>query len=115
MGIVITLSMLIGLLALIYIDRMSRQRRRLVAAILGLSGLWNMLWYGAQNYLQFWGQAALVSGLLLLLAALRMLYPSQPMLSAVIARRLLFCTLLSCFLLYATTLLQLNLGLPIIR
>jgi len=75
--------------------------RNLVGYIVLAAGFWNVLWYGVQHYLEFWGVAALISGLLLILTALdilrvgwipKVLHRMQP---------LVLLLLLGCALLYA--------------
>ena len=55
----------------------SRQRHaslvRTAAGGIMLAGIWNALWHGLRHPDQFWGQAALVSGLLMVVAAILML------------------------------------------
>jgi len=43
--------------------------RWLVATIVLAAGLWNIFWYAARHLTEFWGLAALASGLLMVLAA----------------------------------------------
>jgi len=40
-----------------------------IAAIVLAAGLWNVFWYAARHLTEFWGLAALASGLLMVLAA----------------------------------------------
>ena len=42
----------------------------LVAGIVLLGGLWNVFWYASQHISEFWGQAAFVSGTLMIITAL---------------------------------------------
>lgn len=83
-----------------------------------LAGVWNALWHGLRHLDQFWGLAALVSGLLMMVAATRLLVrgngsPEQGGHAAGAGVGLLVLTLLVCFGLYAITLVRLNLGLSI--
>jgi hypothetical protein len=101
---------------------------RLVRAAAGgimLAGNWNALWHGLRHPDQFWGQAALVSGLLMVVAATLLLVrglahgnlspgpQGQGGYRAGAGVGLLVLALLGCFLLYAITLVRLNLGLSI--
>ena len=117
MGIVITLVLLITLLSLcigvVGSDTALLNRavaRRAVALTALIAGLWNAVWYGAQHYTEFWGLVALASGLLLITAAVVRLRPERwrwlQILSSVL--------LLGFFLLYAITIIRINLGLPIL-
>jgi hypothetical protein len=134
MGIVVSVIMFLGLCFLLPVPFV---KARLLAAapssansisgLLLLGGLWNSVWFGLQNIIAFWGIAALVSGVFMVLAALLVFVPHgsgrlqelvwlqkahaliHPMTSF-----LLIC-LSVCFLLYAVTLVQLNLGMPILQ
>jgi hypothetical protein len=44
--------------------------QRLVASFVLLCGLWNLLWYASQHLGEKWGNAALGSGILLIITAL---------------------------------------------
>lgn len=72
-----------------------------------LSGLWNVLWYASQHIGEFWGNAALISGLLMIIAALYRLLPQQlPVLILSIKPAVLFL-LLACCSLYSLTIYNL--------
>jgi len=134
MGIVVCVFMLLGLLVLwpwSWADtRGPRLRSARVTAAAGgvlLAGAWNALWHGLRHLDAFWGIAALVSGLLMMASAGLVLRrprrgrqpadPAGPATSADsggLAERLLFVGLLGCFVLYAVTLVRLNLGYPIL-
>ena len=84
-------------------------KNRLVVPLLAGLGLWNIAWYGMRNIETFWGQAAIITGVAMLMASLdltgrRVLLP----------RPMVVIALLASFSLYAITLVRLNLGLPII-
>jgi len=87
-------------------------------------GLWNTAWYGLRHLGSFWGNAALVTGIVMLLAGFILLVESKPqhppVLLAVyqklkLLRLPIFIALLASFLLYVITLIQLNLGYAIIH
>ena len=132
MGIVVAVFMLLGILmASPWVPhrlRMLRTTPHIVdtlASGLLLAGLWNALWYGLRHLAEFWGQAALVSGCVMVGVAVLLLvehggdfWRRQPV--AVWAHRVLkpIATVLVvglalCFGLYAVALVRLNLGLPI--
>lgn len=126
MGIVVSIAMLAGL-CIFLINPVSIFRSLpsnnfkvhfLVGFFLGAAGLWNAFWYGLRNVDSFWGQAALVSGLIMLVSALVVLMSLRRP-AEIVERRwfhwLLIAGLLASFLLYATTLVQLNLGIQILR
>jgi len=126
MGIVVTIAMLLGLVVLRptpWRDGASENGdlRFVVftSATLLLTGLWNALWYGLRNLDSFWGVAALVSGIIMILAAMIIFLESgEPVVADSTwvgsIRSLVVWALAACFLLYAVTLVQLNLGYPII-
>ncbi len=113
MGIVVTLGMLDGLILLVANMRalsLPTVFKKPLAIFVLLCGLWNALWYGVQNVQQFWGLVALGSGVAMIITAWAVLanYKSQPL------NLVLFVMLAAFFLLYTVTIVQLNLGLPII-
>lgn len=90
------------------------------------AGAWNTFWYGLRHLGEFWGTAALVSGILMMAVAVIILVeqggpgnlPVNNALQAVYKpvkplETLLLTGLLACFLLYAITLVRLNMDLPI--
>ncbi|WP_372656810.1 hypothetical protein [Hydrogenophaga sp.] len=133
MGIVVAIFMLLAWLALspwtpAALARLLRHPQLRSGMGIGVlvAGLWNVLWHGLRHLSQFWGQAALVSGLFMVLAAVLMLARpgadtgARPALATRLeptirpARPLVLLGLLACFLLYAVTLIRLNLGYPIL-
>ena len=115
MGIVVTLIMLLGVALLLRNGSLSAKQSVLSIWLLLLGGVWNAFYYGLQHLNQFWGQAALVSGLFMC-AASGLLYRQMKGKKVGKAVRLaVMCGLLLCLLLYAVTLIQLNLGFEIIR
>lgn len=119
MGIVVCLAMAVGLFLLWkeHKNKVSKSNnKKAMMAFVLLAGLWNSLWYGLRNYTEFWGIAALVSGVFMLLTVL--ILNKESFFNArqtVILKGLTIIGLFASFLLYAITLVQLNLGIPIIR
>jgi len=133
MGIVVTVFMLLGLL-LVWPRRPLRlhgllKKPSVVTAIgtgVLVAGSWNAFWHGLRHLGEFWGVAALVSGLLMMAAAIIALVERVDLDSSVgpptnggikVAKTItlpVIAGLLGSFLLYATTLIRLNLGLSII-
>jgi len=76
MGTIVTVCMLVGLVfssdlpGLNTTDKLPQLLRRIVAGIVLVAGCWNVFWYGIQHLTEFWGLMALVSGLLMIVAAL---------------------------------------------
>jgi hypothetical protein len=125
MGIVVTIAMLFGLVVLRPTPWRYEPNRFVdpsivvfSSVVLSVCGLWNV-GYGVLHLTAFWGWAALVSGLTMVMAAaVIFLFHGQ-------AARVTFTwvdivkpwvtgLLAGFFLLYSVTLIQLNLGYPII-
>jgi len=113
MGTIVTVCMLIGLLfatpyalkknlpslpsAIVYV----------VGGVVLLAGVWNSFWHGIQNLTNFWGQAALFSGLLMILTGLYIMrFNAMPPLLQKI-RLVVLLGLLGWFLVYAFKILSL--------
>jgi len=131
MGIVVTIVMLFGLVILRPTPWRSSFTLEpnlvfLSVAVVSLSvcGLWNLLWFGLRNLGDFWGWAAIVSGLAMILSA--QLIITQHIIAQhserfnmigtklVKIKGLIISVLALSFILYAVTIVQLNMGLPII-
>jgi len=133
MGIVVTIFMLLGLLQLPPLANLKKNAFATtgknvdwIGFGLLIAGAWNALWHGLRHLQSFWGMAGLVSGIFMMLAAILLLSRSDSALSnnaVVISLSKLFkplsiviiIGLAASFLLYAVTLIRLNLGLPIIH
>ncbi len=128
MGIVVTIFMLSGLLVISPWPKLSLGMLRtnsnvvnFIASGLLLAGLWNSLWHGLRYLDHFWGLAALVSGFFMVMTAVLIFVDYgkktglQKIYSFIKPLSLLWVIgLFASFLLYAITLIQLNLGYPII-
>lgn len=135
MGIVVCVTMLLGLLTLLKKPGKTTLKKgfldtvyKLAPALTVIMGLWNFAWYGLRHLGTFWGHAALATGLVMLMAGIILLIESNtggkflrtPALLAIykllkLLRIPVVIGLLAGFLLYAVTLIQLNLGYEIIR
>jgi hypothetical protein len=132
MGIVVTVFMLLGLSFLLSplcwnIEKYKEKNSFFNFVVYGLllAGLWNALWFGLRNLEIFWGVAALISGIFMVVSSLILLGDNNRVLSAAVVvkiyktikplRLLIILGLSGSFLLYAITLIQLNLGYPIIH
>lgn len=123
MGIVVAVAMLLGLLMLLPLPALrplqhSMYAAMIVSALLMACGLWNSL-YGLTHWQAFWGIAALVSGVVMILASF-LTYSGKTHLptwlaKVVLLKAAIITALLLCFGLYSVTLVQLNLGYPIIH
>jgi len=121
MGIVVCISMLLGLVVLQPTpwNRAARvehhQSLVLFAAIaLAVLGCWNVL-YGFFYIEGFWCWASLVSGITMVVAAAYIFVERRTDASGCYVRRIVTTLLGLCFILYAVTIIQLNLGFPILR
>lgn len=112
MGIVIAVVLLIGAIALGSAQFAKRRITNEIASyLLLIGGLWNAVWYGLRHLGSFWGNASIITGVLMVLAALSLF---RFITLASVNRKLLALGLLAGFALYAITIVQLNLGYPII-
>lgn len=126
MGIVVTLAMLFGLIVLRptpWRDENAKVQNpgfvTFTITALTVFGLWNFLWYGLRHLGDFWGWAAIVSGASMVAAALIVFVERESSSDSsnsrlIAARSPVIGVLAISFLLYAITLVQLNMGLPII-
>ena len=108
MGIVMAVIMLLGVLALVN----PPWRSNIINIVLLLGGLWNALWYGLRHLHSFWGNSALITGILMVLAALH-LFGILKLSTG--GNKIYAICLTAGFLLYSITIIQLNLGYDIIR
>ena len=133
MGIVVCVAMLIGLFGFMPMPWRADQANSVPAQsplgrlqsvaplVLATMGAWNALWYGLRHLGSFWGNTGLVTGLIMLMAAVLLNKTNTGSLLTLIyrvlqpLRVLVFLALSASFLLYLVTLIQLNLGYPIIR
>lgn len=123
MGIVVSVAMLLALAMMLFNKRLKNKKQSAVMLGIGfvaLSGIWNSAWYGVQNVPSFWGFAGLLSGLFMLASALilylEMRTPKIIESCTYAAFRLSVMIGLSLYLLlYVVTIVQINLGLPIIH
>ena len=134
MGIVVCISMLLGLCVLQPTPWNSTKRAKqapklvlfVAVALLGL-GLWNLV-YGYLNINGFWKLASIVSGIAMVMASVYVFNERNIMAEDVnnntdnhsnfsnsALRKAVVAVLALSFLVYAVTLIQLNLGYPILR
>lgn len=119
MGIVVCLAMLLGLVQLITRQALAGS---LIAWLLVVLGAWNALWYGLRHIGEFWGWAALISGVFMVMSGVLIAAQSgKPELLIRLAAKItalrlfVIVGLFASFLLYAVTLIRLNMGLSIIH
>lgn len=121
MGIVVCIVMLLGLVLLrptpwSGAEASSHDPRFVytVAALLAALGCWNLV-YGYLKIGGFWHIASIVSGLIMMVASAFVLIEKDNPAKNCPFRNSIVTLLAVSFLLYAVTLIQLNLGYPILR
>ncbi|NRA19956.1 MAG: hypothetical protein HRU05_05695 [Oceanospirillaceae bacterium] len=113
MGTIMALSMLLAviintdLVLFRLIKKLPTIMLNIVAIIVLCSGLWNVLWYAAQHLGEFWGNAALGSGLLMIISSGYALVPLKLPRWLNSVKPVVLLLLLGFFLLYAVTIYQL--------
>jgi len=107
MGTIVMFCMLIGLLVatpyslLKHLKPLPRAIAMVIGGLVLLAGAWNTFWHGIQNLTNSWGQAALVSGVFMMLTALYIMrFDSLPPILKKI-RIFVLLGLLGWFLVYA--------------
>ena len=120
MGIVVCIVMLMGLVVLRptpWRTEVSSTQAlgfvRLTAAALFFIGAWNVM-YGFLKIEGFWCYASMVTGIVMLVASVFVLVESRGTIKFSRFRTVVITALAASFLLYAVTLIQLNLGYPIL-
>ena len=76
---------------------------RFVAGLTFAAGCWNFFWYGLQHMAEFWGQMALLSGILMIATAIYIFRPHSLPAWALRIQPLVLLALLLCMLKYAYT------------
>lgn len=111
MGSIMTACMATGVLFGARAPGKNRAGRRVVLVLVGvvllLAGLWNAGWHAPRNIGNFWGQAALASGLLMLLVSAYLLVPKRLPLWLRQARPFVVIALAGFALLYGVTIYRL--------
>ena len=113
MGTIMVACMLLALLFATHLPLINKLQkspsliRWLLSIIVMAAGLWNIFWYAVRHITEFWGLAALASGLLMVLAAAYIAI-SQHLPEWLLKVRPLVLLLLTVFmLLYAITIYRL--------
>lgn len=113
MGTIVTVCMLIGLLFAAPYAVSSKLKPLpsifawLVGAIVFTAGGWNTFWHGLRNLTNFWGLAALISGVFMMVTAIYIMQLKAMPVGLLRIRAIVLLGLLICFLLYATTIARL--------
>ena len=109
MGTIMAVSMLLAVVTatdlpvIKNIQKMPAILLRVIACLVLLSGLWNVLWYASQHLGEFWGNAAFISGVLMIAAACYNLIPAKLPLVFIKIKPVILFALLLCALLYSVT------------
>lgn len=113
MGTIVTVCMLIGLLfAVPYalngkLSPLPTFVACFVGAIVFTAGGWNTFWHGLRNLTNFWGLAALISGIFMMLTALYIMQIKSLPAGLLRMRIVVLLGLFACFMLYAITIARL--------
>ena len=110
MGTVVTVCMISGVIMAAQLPLMKSLPalvNRLVGAVVFAAGLWNVLWYGLQHLREFWGIAALVSGVLMIVTAIYILDETRLPAGLRRAKPVVLGLLLGCSIIYAVTIARL--------
>jgi len=113
MGTIVTVCMLIGLLFSVPYALNGRLKRLpdivawLVGALVFVAGGWNTFWHGLRNLNNFWGIAALISGVFMMLTAIYIMQIRSLPKGLRRIRLIVLAGLFLCFLLYAITIARL--------
>ncbi|NRA14132.1 MAG: hypothetical protein HRU04_01355 [Oceanospirillaceae bacterium] len=109
MGTIMAGSMLLGVIfatrlpVISVVQKLPLVLIKSVAALVFSAGLWNVLWYASQHLGERWGNAALLSGLLMLLTALYISYPHKLPQMLLAIRSLVVLALFVFSMLYGVT------------
>ncbi|NKB61091.1 MAG: hypothetical protein GKR95_02755 [Gammaproteobacteria bacterium] len=110
MGTIVTVCMFAGLIMaadLPVLRNLPRGVARVIAVIVLMAGLWNSLWYGLQHLSEFWGFAALISGVLMCITALYIL-TDNGLTSLLQKFKPIILIILACYaVMYAITIIRL--------
>lgn len=104
MGTIVTFCMFTGLIVAApapFVKKTPRGFRVFIGYLVLTAGLWNVLWYAVQHLTEFWGLAALVSGILMILTATFIIKPNRLPKFIHQAKPMVMLLLFACALLYA--------------
>ena len=79
----------------------------LVGGIVFMAGAWNVFWYAARNITQFWGLAALVSGIALMLTGYCIIRNSFVPIGLKKIMPIVLAVLFGCMILYGAAIYRL--------
>ncbi len=110
MGTIVTACMLIGLLVaarLPVLERLPKWLNDAAGWLILAAGLWNVFWHALRHLTEFWGFSALMSGILMIIAAGFILRPDKLPHWLHPLRPIVLVMLCGYFLLYAVSIARL--------
>lgn len=109
MGTIVTCCMIAGLIFAVppLAKGSPRAIRYIIGTLVLAAGLWNVLWYASQHFREFWGLAALCSGILMVITSIYILKSSWLPAFVRRAKPVILLMLLGFALLYAITIIRL--------
>ena len=109
MGTIVTCCMIAGLVFAVppMAKGCPRPIRYIVGTIVLAAGLWNVLWYASQHFREFWGLAALCSGILMVITSIYILKANWLPAFVRQAKPVILLMLLGFAALYAITIFRL--------
>ncbi len=113
MGTIVTVCMLIGLIFSVpyamkpTLKRLPHALHLLIGSVVFAAGAWNTFWHGLRNLTNFWGVAALISGIFMMLTALYIIQVRSLAPGLNKTKYLYLAGLLVSFILYAVTIARL--------
>ncbi len=110
MGTIMAGTMLIGVLFASRLPVLSKTPallQKLIGVLVLLGGLWNFLWYSLRHLTEFWGIAALVSGLLMIIVGCYLIKESILPQWLIKLRPIVLVVLLGYGMMYAITIYRL--------
>jgi len=112
MGTIMTVAMFVGLIVSIpyvlnkNLSPMPKWASIALGSVVMLAGAWNVFWYALQHLNEYWGIAALVSGILMMITAAYIFGVALPA-WLVKAKPIVLFALLACMLHYGYTIYSL--------
>ncbi len=113
MGTIVTGCMIAGLILATElpvfksVKKLPARFRKSVGFMVFLAGFWNVFWYAVQHIGEFWGIAALISGILLMLTSIYIVETNRIPSWLIRGRPVVLLLMLSCALLYGITIYNL--------
>ena len=113
MGSIVTVCMFVGLVyALLQlftkpVRRFPAYIHAAIGGIVFMAGAWNVFWYAARNITQFWGMAALASGIALMLTGYRIFKNDSAPATLKKFVPVVLLVLFGCMVLYGVTIYRL--------